>query len=218
MEQLLLNIIIVLTLALVVVIYAVRLIFRVSHPFSAGVVSAGAAPVRSNTSGGSPVAFMIMLLLAGLAFLSLRPDDDGASNSDTDTDREFPGLPPFQDPAEELPLTLAPESPLIVNGNEYVDVLADEWEVDRYNQAPTRAGPIVFYAIQLGAFKEEKNAREGAAEWSATKANLLLVYVPGDVPFKLVVGPFSSREAAKQYQADKSLKGFITLIDRHPDH
>lgn len=216
MEQLLLNIIIVLTLALVVVIYAVRLIFRVSHPFSAGVVSAGAAPVRSGSGGGSPGAFIIVLLLAGLAFLSLRPDNDGASNNGVD--REIPGLPPLQDPAEELPPTLAPETPLIVNGNEYVNVLADEWEVDRYNQAPTRAGPTVFYAIQLGAFKEEKNAREGAAEWSATEDNLLLVYVPGDVPFKLVVGPFSSREAAKQYQADKLLKGFITLIDRHPGH
>ncbi|PSR13799.1 MAG: hypothetical protein DA408_16060 [Bacteroidetes bacterium] len=69
MENLLLNIIVILVLVFVLVIGVVRLVFRVSHPFSAGMV-APTVPGGQTGSGSSGLGIIVILGLLFLAYLA----------------------------------------------------------------------------------------------------------------------------------------------------
>lgn len=219
MEKLFLIIILVLLLTIVVIIHFIRLIFRFSHPYSAPMLPARGSDM-SERNGGGGTAFLIGCLLLGLAYLFLSEQHSTGATVREPPPEEIraPGDSGYEEPeldfGSERPVSKTPAPVSVHEVNEFLDRPADEWEIDRYNQAPGHALPAFCHVIQIAAFSNEENAKSEAARISLEIKNLHLIFVQGEVPFKLVVGPFSNRDSARKYQDLWDVDGFIYSIDR----
>jgi hypothetical protein len=225
MEKFLLLIIVVLLLAIVVTVNLMKTIFRFSHPYTAAVAQPVHAPVKG---GGGIGGFLIVLLLAAMAFLTLPligSPNNGLSQKDTPETNIQPDRsqvenqkePPDKIELYEPKVNRREQKPLRTHNreNDYLDTPAESWKVDRYNMHPDEALPIRFYAIQLEAFNLEENAKEAAEKQSIFHKSLFIIYMPDEVgPYKLVIAPFTSREAAQLFRQEYKTGGFIRLIDR----
>lgn len=206
METFLLTIIAVLLLAILVVAQVVRLIFRVSHPpYMMGGHTNAPLPSRTRSSGAG---FVIVVIILALAWLQMGGKDllPAQVNTPPATDE------PYQAPHElEDPNVFFKEV-----SNKHTDE-ADEtasWEVDRYNQHPDDALPTSFYAIQVSALSDEQQAKKMAQKLALQYQKVLIVYIDEQTPFKITIGPFESKEAAKAYKRAKGISGFVRLIER----
>jgi hypothetical protein len=216
METFLLNIVLVLLLVIVLLAFILRLVFRLGNPY-AGAILPTAAPLSSNTKGSGLIGTLFIILLGSLAFLYLSqyeevPDKAQPPSYNHYEDRK----PPNSDVSGHLENENLPESssdkpePLIVHQQ---DFLPEKTEIKRYNQAPYEQ-PASFYAIQVGAFSDELYAKRSYQELRNDFKDLQIIYFFEDeAPFKLVIGEFQSREAAKKYQRIHDIIGYIRYFE-----
>jgi|GEM_PF-3106277 len=221
MEQFLITVIIVLVLALVLIIHIVRLIFRFSHPFSASMIPVRNAQTEaSSSSGGSGV--LIIILILGLAYLTIKHENgiETQPNRATHTSQNV-NIPVKRNnssksengkPSSRLPSTkdagaTAKKRRVIAANRGSTDV-----QTNRYNQSPSYYLPDQFHAIQINAFNEKINAKKEAKKLSLSFNNIRLIFLKESTPFKLIIGPFPTAQAAKAYQQEYKIKGFVRSI------
>lgn len=72
-----------------------------------------------------------------------------------------------------------------------------------------RVGNVVRIYLQVESFQVPENARKGLTNWQRRYANAICIEVPGEtVPYKILLGPFESLEAARAFRDKAGLKGF----------
>lgn len=207
-------VILILLLAITIIIYIIRQIFRFAHPYAHPMLPVSRGDGGGQRGGGTGAAILIGGMLLCLAYVSIE------SQQGEPPVREEPPVenPLPEPPVESPPVDTSPDQPAPVSVHDveiFLDQREDGWEIDRYNQQPEAALPPIYYAIQIEAFAEAEYARRNAERLSATTADLRLIYLPGPVPFKLIIGPFTTRAAAVSYQQSERTGGFIRLIDRY---
>lgn len=73
----------------------------------------------------------------------------------------------------------------------------------------------VMYYLQLQAFENPRNALKQEKYWTQRlNEPVTTKNIPGDnAPYKILVGPFPSRQAVMKYRSSTGLPGFIRKID-----
>lgn len=138
--------------------------------------------------------------------VDIQPLDDG----DSWTPETFLESPlPASRPVEEL--NLMPSIP------EIYEATPAEPEITPMAPMPAERTPAPgrFY-LQLYAFQHYENALRQVQVWPGGELyRCHLAFAPGeDVPYKILIGPFSSRDAARQFRRRKGLSGFPRPADR----
>ncbi|MEL6658707.1 MAG: SPOR domain-containing protein [Bacteroidota bacterium] len=218
MNEFLLTIVLVLLLVIVMLAVVLRLVFRVGHPY-AGAVVPPATPIGGGNGGSGVINFLALILIVGLAYIFLRPEPaqpQANYRSKQEHSLEHTADPPsYHDDVSEDEAPKATQErdypePLRVHEMEYEK---PEPEITRYNQAP-RKQEDSFYAIQIGAFADDYYAQRSYEGLRQTFDQLHIIYVFGDnAPFKIVIGKFSNREKAQEYQRVQGIEGYVRFFD-----
>lgn len=221
MEQFLITIILILVLAIVLIIHIVRLIFRFSHPFSTSMVPVRNAQTEaSNSSGG--LGALIIILILGLAYLTIKHENGiettpkratrtsqsvniPAKKATTSRPEKRKSNSSFTTTKDDS--TMAKKRKVIAANRGSTNA-----QTNRYNQSPSYSLPNQFHAIQISAFNEEINAKKEAKKLSFSFNNIHQIYLKESTPFKLIIGPFSDAQAARAYQQEYNIKGYVRSI------
>ena len=202
MENFLLIIICVLILAIVIIASIARFMFGITRPYAMPPVTAGghAMPPRG---GGMEALIIVGLLVISLAYLSLREAPEVSNDYKQDTVSEEP-----------YPIDIIPPRP-----NEEVFVNAPNLQsANLPQQTPEYQSHGEFansndyrFTLQLGAYHEEDNALAEIDNLAGQYDNIRLRVVDDQVPFKVVVGRFTTRKAAEQFARQHRIKKYFIL-------
>ena len=222
MEHFLILIILILILVILATVHINRLIFRASRPYLGGGVSHSSYSPPPATNRSGIIGIVVFISLTTLAYLSI-PTHNIIDAANRQKSSELPDTRgstfwQHQDSVEIDSGNISSPSDGVAQqthgGHSFID---RNYHIERYNEHPSQERQVQFYVIQLEAFKLRTNAIKQLDKWLAINTYAHLIYVPGNSPFKLVIGDFSSFEAAERYRLELGLtEGFVKQVDYRP--